>query len=61
MKEVVIGANFNNIFDRHYASSGWVYSSIIDSYNHPNENRYYQIGFIPNAGFTAMGYITLKF
>lgn len=61
MKEIIIGANFNNIFDRHYASSGWVYSSIIDSANHPNENRYYQIGFVPNAGFTAMGYLTLKF
>ena len=61
LKEVTIGMNLNNIFGRRYASSGWVYSAICDSYGHPNDNRYYQIGFIPMAGFTAMGNITLKF
>ena len=61
MKEITIGMNFHNIFDRHYASSGWVYSAICESYGHPNDNRYYQIGFIPMAGFTAMGNVTLKF
>ena len=61
MKEVTVGMNFHNIFNRRYASSGWVYSAICDSYGHPNDNRYYQIGFIPMAGFTAMGNVTLKF
>ena len=61
MKEVTIGMNFHNIFSRRYAASGWVYSAICDSYGHPNDNRYYQIGFIPMAGFTAMGNVTLKF
>ena len=61
MKEITIGMNLHNIFDRHYASSGWVYSAICESYGHPNDNRYYQIGFIPMAGFTAMGNVTLKF
>ena len=61
IKEVTVGLNLHNIFDRHYASSGWVYSAICDSYGHPNDNRYYQIGFIPMAGFTAMGNVTLKF
>lgn len=61
VKGVVLGLDFNNIFARRYATSGWVYSSIIEEYGHPNDNRYYQIGFIPAAGFTAMGSITLKF
>ena len=61
LKEIEIGADFNNIFHRHYATSGWVYSSILEDYgNHPNENRYYQIGFIPSAGFTAMAHLTLR-
>ena len=60
MKEVVIGLNANNIFNRHYAASGWVYSAILSD-SHPNENRYYQIGFIPMSGFTMMGNITLRF
>ncbi len=59
MKSVTFGVDLNNIFDRHYASSGWVYSAVSKDY--PNENRYYQIGFIPMAGFTAMGHVTLNF
>ena len=61
IKGVELGLDFNNIFVRRYATSGWVYSSIVEEYGHPNENRYYQIGFIPAAGFTAMGSVTLKF
>ena len=61
LKEAVFGVNLNNIFNRHYAASGWVYSSILDHDGHPNENRYTQIGFIPMAGFNMMGNITLKF
>ena len=60
-KEAIFGLNFNNIFNRRYAANGWVYSAICDSYGHPNDNRYYQIGFIPMAGFTMMGNITLRF
>lgn len=60
-KEIVLGMNFNNIFNRHYAASGWVYSAIAESYGHTNENRYYQIGFIPMADFTTMANITIKF
>ena len=61
VKEAVLKVNFNNIFNKHYASSGWVYSAICDSYGHPNDNRYYQIGFIPMAGFTVLGNLTLRF
>ena len=60
-KEAVISVSFNNIFNKRYAASGWVYSAICDSYGHPNDNRYYQIGFIPMAGFNVMGNLTLKF
>ena len=61
IKEVIFGLNFNNVFNRRYAASGWVYSAICDSYGHPNDNRYYQIGFIPMARFTMMGNLTLRF
>ena len=60
-KEAIFGLSFSNLFDKHYAASGWVYSAICDSYGHPNDNRYYQIGFIPMAGFTMMGNVTLRF
>lgn len=61
LKAIVLGADFNNIFDAHVATSGWVYSAIYESGGHPNDNRYYQIGYIPTAGFTAMGKLTLRF
>jgi iron complex outermembrane receptor protein len=61
VKEATFGLNVNNVFNRHYASSGWVYSAICESAGHGNDNRYYQIGFIPMAGTTVMGSVTLKF
>ena len=60
LKNTVLGVNFNNIFNRHYAAGGWVYSAIVGS-DYPQENRYYQMGYIPMAGFTVMGNVTLKF
>ncbi len=60
LKDILFGVHFNNIFNKHYASSGWVYSSIVGD-THPNSNRYYQIGYIPMAGFTVMGNVTLRF
>ena len=61
VKEAAFKVNFNNIFNKHYAASGRVYSAICESYGHPNDNRYYQIGFIPMAGFNVMGNLTLRF
>ena len=61
IKEAAFKVNFNNIFNKRYAASGWVYSAIYASGGHPNDNRYYQIGFIPMAGFTVMGNLTLRF
>ena len=61
VKEAVFKINCNNIFNKRYAASGWVYSAICDSYGHPNDNRYYQIGYIPMAGFSVMGNLTLRF
>lgn len=61
VKDVLLGLNFNNIFNRHYAASGWVYSSILDGSGHPNEQRYTEIGYFPMAGFNFMGSVTLQF
>lgn len=61
LREVVFDVSLNNIFNRHYAASGWVYSTIVEDYGHSNDNRYYQIGYIPAAGFTVMGSVALRF
>ena len=60
-RETVFSLSLNNIFNKRYAQSGWVYSAIYESGGHPDDNRYYQIGFIPAAGFTIQGGITVKF
>lgn len=61
VKEIVLGVDFNNIFNRHYASGGWVYSAVSESSGYTNDNRYYQIGFVPMAGFTTMGHVAIRF
>ena len=61
LKQVVFGLDLNNIFDRHFAQSGWVYSSVVPSYGFTEDNRYYQIGYTPSAGFNLMGHVTLRF
>ncbi len=60
LKSAVFGVNLNNIFNRRYAAGGWVYSAIVGE-SYPESNRYYQIGYIPMAGFTVMGSVSLKF
>ena len=61
VKEAVVRVNFNNVFNKRYAASGWVYSALYESGGHPNDNRYYQIGFIPMSGFNVMGNLTVRF
>lgn len=56
LKQVVLDADFNNIFDRHYAASGYVY---YDWYN--NNKRNSTVAYIPMAGFNCLGTVTLKF
>jgi len=61
LRSIEFGVSMNNVFNSHKATSGWVYSAIYESGGHDNDNRYYQIGFIPMAGFSTMGNITLRF
>ena len=61
LREAVFGLDFNNLFSARVAQSGWVYSAICESYGHPDDNRYYQIGFIPVAPLTVIGHVTLRF
>lgn len=56
MKQVTLGIDFNNIFNRHYAASGYVY---YDWYN--EGKRTSTLAYIPMAGFTCMAHVTLKF
>ena len=61
LKEAIVGLNFNNLFNKRYAASGWVYSALDEKDGFTPDHRYYQIGFIPMAGFTMMGNLTLRF
>lgn len=56
LKQIVLGADFNNIFNRHYAASGYVY---YDWYDQGKRNS--TVAYIPMAGFNCMGTVTLKF
>ena len=60
VREAVFKLNFNNIFNKRYAASGFVYSAIVGDI-HPEDNRYYALSFIPMAGFNLMGNLTLRF
>ncbi|MCD8282335.1 MAG: TonB-dependent receptor, partial [Prevotella sp.] len=57
---ITVGANLNNVFNRHYAASGWVYSAIYESGGHTNDNRYREIGYIPMAGRNVMANVTIR-
>ena len=61
LKEIDLGVEGNNLFNARVAQSGWVYSAIYTSGGHPDNNRYYQIGFIPVAGLTVLGHVALRF
>ena len=61
LKEIDLGVDFSNLFSARVAQSGWVYSAIAESYGMPDENRYYQIGFVPVAPLTVIGHLTLRF
>jgi tonB-dependent receptor len=61
LKAINLGVHFNNVFNRHYAASGWVYSAYRKATDLDTDPRYYQIGFVPMAGFNMMGNITLTF
>lgn len=61
LKHVIFGVDLNNIFNARYAASGWVYSAVSADYGFTLDKRYNQIGYIPMAGFTAIGSLTLQF
>ena len=60
-KSIVIGADLNNVLNARVATSGWVYSAVDEKDGFTPDKRYYQIGFIPAAPFSALAHITLKF
>ena len=60
-KSIVIGADLNNVLNARVATSGWVYSAVDEKDGFTPDNRYYQIGFIPTAPFSALAHLTLKF
>ena len=61
LKSIVIGADLNNVLNARVATYGWVYSAVDEKDGFTPDNRYYQIGFIPAAPFSALAHLTLKF
>lgn len=61
LNSIVIGADLNNVLNARVATSGWVYSAVDEKDGFTPDNRYYQIGFIPTAPFSALAHLTLKF
>ena len=59
LREAVLGLNLGNIFNSHYAASGWAYTAV--GYGYTLDKRYCQIGWIPVAGTTLMGSLKLRF
>ena len=56
IKQIVLGANVNNIFNRHYAANGFVwYQSIVGG------KRTSLLSYIPSAGTTVMANLTIRF
>lgn len=60
IKRVTLGVDFNNVFNRRYAASGFVWSNAT-GYGYTVDNRFKQISYIPMAGFNCMAHLTLKF
>lgn len=60
-KSIVIGADLNNVLNARVATNGWVYSAVDEKDGFTPDSRYYQIGFIPTAPFSALAHLTLKF
>ena len=61
LKALTLGATVNNLFNKHYAPGGGVYSAINESDGYTPDQRYTAIWLFPMAGTTAMGNVTLKF
>ncbi len=62
LRQITLGLDFNNMFNRHYAPSGFVwYNAISESSGYTRDHRLSAISYIPMAGFTCMAHLTLKF
>ena len=62
IKQVTLGLDFNNVFNRHYAPSGFVwYNAINEEGGYTNDHHLTALSYIPMAGFTCMAHLTLKF
>ena len=61
LKEIDLGVDAGNLFSARVAQSGWAYSAVAESYGMTNENRYYQLGFVPVAPLTVIGHVSLRF
>lgn len=56
VKSVKLGVDFNNVFNSHYAASGYTWYGW-----YTGGQRYQALAYIPMAGFNVMGHLTLRF
>lgn len=56
IKGFTLGVDFNNIFCRRYAPSGFSWYTW-----YSKDKRNTALSYIPMAGFTCMGHVTLRF
>ncbi len=61
LKGLSLSLYVNNIFNHHYAASGWVYSAICESEGYTEDHRYQEMGFFPMAGISIVGSINVSF
>lgn len=61
IREARFGILAGNIFDSHHACGGWVYSAICESVGYTADKRYTEAGFVPSAGITLIGTVSLSF
>ena len=62
LKNIIFGLDLNNIFNAHYAASGFVwYSHAVEGSGYTLDKQFSAVSYIPMAGFTLMGHLTFKF
>ena len=62
LKNILFGLDLNNIFNAHYAASGFVwYTHAAKESGYTPDKQFSAVSYIPMAGFTLMGHLTFKF
>ena len=61
LRAITLGVQVSNIFDAHYAASGWTYSATDESNGYDLSHRISSVGYMPMAGRRFMASLRLRF